>query len=269
MALSSRTKHLLALFGWMLLAAADPGLARAQRNIPLSDSLLANVDELPLTSGSSDNYRFGEFRVLSRKGGVVTSHARDRGPLLDRRGTVRYESSIRYAVKDGDSLTVSVSVRDSGGSEVQRPILSIGHPPAGPDDTLETADVTIATIVFEDDTAGAWHIRMDRRTGTRVPGRSSIERTITNGLRTIRLVPVSEEEQPRRRVRDWFVVSAFGLLLEEEGRVFAAVQLFGQRSPGSPLGERVWMPKGLSARARLELAAIFTVLLARVRIRDV
>ena len=26
-------------------------------------------------------------------------------------------------------------------------------------------------------------------------------------------------------------------------------------------GERVWMPKGLSARARLELAAIFTVLL--------
>ena len=87
-------------------------------------------------------------------------------------------------------------------------------------------------------------------------------------MTTVKLVPVRAPEQPRRRPRDWFVRSAGGLLLEEEGRVFAAVQLFGQPSRGS-LGERVWMPKGLSARARLELAAIFTVLLARVRIRDV
>lgn len=257
------------MLGSILLVAQPASLVQAQRIIPLSDTLLAATDELPVRfrtlSAGMYNYRFGEFFVLSRQGGTTTATQRDRGPILDRRAIGRHATSFRYAVKSRDSGRVSVSVRTSGRSEVERPTFAIGARFEEPDDTVEVANITTATIVFEDDTAGAWKLLMDERTGTRVPDRYSFEATITSGTRIIRLLPVRGTVPPSRGLFGFLSGGgAYGFVFEENGRAFAAVQYAGAGS--RPMDLRVWMPTSFTARERLELAAIFTAVLVSARI---
>jgi len=265
LALSSRSKHLLALVGGILLGAEAPTVARAQEPIELSDSLRAATDELPVRfrtrlSGMW-NYRFGEFLVLNREGGVGSSAGRTRGPILDRSAVTRDRTAFRYEVRGEDSASVRVRIRSVGGTVVKRPF-TIGSRIETSDDTVEVADTTIASFVFEDDTAGAWELRMVERSGTAVPHGYAFEGTVTRGERIIRLAPVSSPERPRRGgfagLISW---QGHGFVLEENGRGFAAVQYVnGGYRPSENL--KVWMPKSAAARERLELAAIFTAVMA-------
>lgn len=209
----------------------------------------------------TSKYRFGEFFVLSREGGSVRSSGRRRGPILDRREYVRSRQTYQYAVKGRDSLRVSVSVRRTWRFEVKRPF-TIGARFESPEDTVEVVDSTAATILFGNDTAAAWQVTMVERTGTAVPDGHAFVGTVTNGARTIQLVPVRSAKSPRPRgLRGLFYGYANGFVFEEDGRDIAALQFWGTGRNQS-IDQRVWMPIGLTARARIEFAAIFTAVLA-------
>lgn len=266
LALSSSSKHLLALLGAILLGAQTPSLARAQQVIQLSDSLLAATEVLPVSMRNQTsrmwNYRFGEFAVLDRRGGTERSADRKRGPLGDRRIVRRDTTTFRYSVKGSDSAQVAVRVGNSSRTERRLPLFAIGDRIESPEDTVEVAYTTMARFVFDGDTAGAWQLRIVERSGTDVPDGYSFEGTVTNGSRTIRLLPVSSPERPKRgRLRDLFRWRAHGFVFEENGRAFAAVQYTNGNARSIYEGVKVWMPKSVTARERLELAAIFTAVL--------
>ena len=250
----------------MLLGALPPSLARAQQAIPLSDSLRADTEELPVRwggwSGPMQGYRFGDYFVLSREGGWVRGdRLRRRGPRRHRRAVAVSRLTFQYAVKGPDSTRVGVSVRRTWLIELRRPSI-IGAWFGDPGDTVGTVDSTSAVIVFEEDTAAAWTVTMFERSGTEVPEDDRFGGAISSGVRIIRLVPARGPPPPKRSgVKGFFDPgrSAYGFVFEEEGRAIAAEQF--ELTGGDDQNSRVWMPKSATARERIEFAAMFTAVL--------
>ena len=238
---------------FVLLVASTSTLAGAQEMIARSDSLRVATEELPVSLGRGSQWlpRFGEFATSKGTTTRETQRIDQKGRLLgDKAVTNRNEVSVQYLVMGRESPAVRVRATHSFRADVRRAALSFGHPGSDASDVFEIVRTITAHLVYEDDSASAWDLSTVQRTGRSVPGGYAFEGTARSGARIVRIVRFSVGG-PATDMRKEGPIDYW---LEENGQQIAAVRFSGASRWTYTKALIVWLPKGGSARERLEWA---------------
>jgi len=234
------------------LLAAAPALA-AQRVIIITDSLAAHAERLNVQRGAQwpgqiARWRFGDYAVVSSKGGWTTT--RTSGRFFNVEGAASEKFSFVLADHGGDSAVVNAA-RHVMVQALRTLQLGNGWS-IGSDEVVQEIDNFIALVNVAGDTTETWALFIGVTTGDNTVGH--YDAFLTNGTRRIFLATASSN----RDISDLRGPPALGYEFIEGGQSLGALQFFGGAAGRAPI---VWLHAGLGARMKLILAAAMTAVL--------
>jgi hypothetical protein len=238
---------------WLLagLLAAPP--VAAQLVIMITDSLAAHAERLNVQKGAQwagqiARWRFGDYAVVSSKGGWTTT--RTTGRFFKVEGAASEKFSFVLANHSGDSAVVNAA-RHVMVQALRTLQLGNGWS-IGRDEVVQEIDNFIALVNVAGDTTETWALFIGVTTGDNTVGH--YDAFLTNGTRRVFLATASSN----RDISDLRGPPALGYEFIEGGQSLGALQFFGGAAGHAPI---VWLRAGLDARMKLILAAAMTAVL--------
>lgn len=259
---------MLSVVGLLLALPASA----ASKHIIISDSLLANSDELEVKRGGHfmgiNKWRFGDYAVVASKVGWTHS-----GSHSNFWGT-RTETSTSSKF----SFVLSSKTPDSAFVSAEHQLVSRAHPGLkvteggtriGGDDQTVATDHFVASITIARDTSETWDLFIGgtevSEHGTDREDLASYATVLSHGDRRVALVPVFSKKLAEKRS----FISQLGLQIRppamgfefiEDGRSLCAVEYFSSGISGM-YKNTVWMDRTVEPRMQLVLAAAMTAVL--------
>jgi hypothetical protein len=230
----------------------------APETIAISDSLVAHADRLNIKVGGQwfgriSKWRIGDYAVVSSK--LSATRIDSKSNLFKTKGQRHSTTKFSFVLCDGstDSAAVSVvrhaMVDSTHGFKVTKSV-SLGS-----DDLIQAFDSCTAVIVVNRDTTDTWTLY---KVSTIAP-EPRYEAYLTNGTRTVLLVPVRSKPAAEGAKRRWFTPSAVGYEFIEDARSLCALQT-SRNVPGKD-SRLAWMHRDLDTTLKLVLAAAMTTVL--------
>jgi hypothetical protein len=239
-------------FSVLLLSA---GIAKAQKNIVISDSLAANAEKLNVKLGSKGigkiwKMHFGDYGVVSSKTGWETNSSK--GNLF--RTRIENKSTVKFSFIFSNKTTDSAWV-NAANNIIVKALQDIELFPGftwGSDELLSESKNFSAFITINRDTSDTWALYMNEDRGSETVAKS--EAFLTNGARKITISPVISEKKGNNP----FMQPPAGYEFFENGQSLSALQYFS--GPGMN-NDMVWLNRNLDSRLKLILAATMTAIL--------
>jgi len=260
------------------LLAALPASA-ANKNIILSDSLLANADKWEVKQGAQwaghiHQWRFGDYAVVASKQGWTTGHTHTNFWKTKTESQTTNKFSFVLTNKTNDSALVNTAREIRSRSN---PGLNLGHgTTVGGDGLTVEADRFVAYITNSQDTTEVWELSIRQtdvsdRHGESIEGEATHEAVLTSGERRIVLNPVFSKKFDKRPsfgslVTMTFRPPAMGYEFVEDGRSLCAVE-YSSSAVARAFKNTVWMDRNADPRTQLVLAAAMTAVL-QLKIQD-
>lgn len=233
------------------------GIAEAQKDIVIGDSLAANSDKLNVKMGTQWmgkiwKFRFGDYAVISSKMGWTTTSTR--GNLFNTKTESKSTEKFSFVLanKTGDSARVNAA--NNLMIKALQELELTPHFSLGSNELIQESHNFTAFITINGDTSEIWALLMNATRGRDTEG--NYEAFLTNGERKIFIVPASSNKNGT----DTRTYPAMGYEFVENGQSLCALQYFG----GGLMGTNkniVWIHRTPDAKMKLMLAAASTAIL--------
>ena len=244
-----------------LLLSGNSFIQAQQKNIIISDELVANAEMLKVKIGTAwmgkiYKFKFGDYAVVkSKMGWTVTSGSSN---LLNTKTESKTENKFSFILSNNTSDSAIVNALSNVLVKELHALnlFSSEHYEfyVGSDDLLMDAHIFSSFITTSSNKSEIWALRLEQTEGSEVD--SKHEGVIGNGERIINIIPVSSNKYGN----DSRMIPALGYEFIENNESLSAVQYYG----GGALGTNkniVWIKSDLEPRMKLILAAAMTSLM--------
>ena len=244
----------ISIIGFLLITTQN---AKSQKDIVISDSLIANSEKLNVKMGSQGfgkiwKFHFGDYGVASSKlGWTVTS---TKGNFFNTRTENRSTEKFSFLMtsKANDSATVNTANNILVQSLQEMEIFP--HISWGSNELVQESRNFSAFITINGDTSEIWALLMNIVRGENV--QTQDDAVLINGARKILITPTTSN----RNGGDSRSQPALGYEYIENGQSLGAVQYYGGGAFG--LNKNiVWLNKSLDGKMKIVLAAASTAIL--------
>ena len=244
------------IYFFVLLLIGSSKLASAQKNIAISDSLIANADVYKVKMGSSffgkiQKYKFGEYAVLSGKVGWAKSSSSSN--LFDTKTESKSSQKFSFVLVGSGSDTAKVNAARNSQVQTHNGLRIFDNFTWGDDELLRASMNFSAFISLNSDTSVSWALIMKDEAGTQTQNKYSA--VLTDGHRRIQIFPVYSKGSSNS-----FTPPAMGYEFFEIGNSYAAVQYFG----GGMFPQNrnmVWLNRKLEPKMKLVLSAAMVAII--------
>ena len=249
------------------LCAAPLALA-APPAIPISDSLVANADQLNVKMGSQwfgqiAKWRIGPYAVVSSK--LEATRIRTNTNLLKTKSDSTLTTHFSFVMSDDASHSATVTATRAFINRSEHEFKLNKTVGLGSEGLILESDSLGALITVHADTTENWTLLKNSMIDANERG--TVEAHLLNGERKIVITPVFADRRGDKSQRPSFfsrlaanaIPPAMGYEFVEEGRSLCAIQTFGGSLRGN--ARMVWMHKSLDAGTKVALAAAITAML--------
>lgn len=241
----------------LVLLLMSVGFVKAQKSIPISDSLSANAEKLNVKLGSEGigkiwKMRFGEYAVVSSRRGWTAGSSRFN--LFDTKSESKSTEKFSFVLsgKSNDSARVNAAMNIH-----IRELHAIKVIPGfylGDNGLLEETHNFTSYITINGDTTETWALFLNTSTGQEMPDK--YEAYLTNGERKIYIFSRFSETKGNKA----FAMPAAGYEFIEDGQSLSALQYAaGGLFPTNK--NIIWLNNALNPKMKLVLAAVMTAIL--------
>lgn len=243
----------ISMFCFLILLS---GLTVAQKNIIISENLLANSEMLNVKMGSQKfgkiwSFRFGEYAVVKSKMGWTTT--KSKGNFWGSKSESKTSEKFSFVLcnKTGDSAIVNAANKIEVKSLNELQLLP--HFTWGTNELVKGESIFAAQINLNRDTTDTWALFIKKTEGSQTG--SNFLAFLTNGQRDIKIYPVSSNKGMENRM-----LPALGYEFVENEQSFSALQYLGSGALGFNKNI-IWLNKNMDDRMKLILAAAMTAVL--------
>jgi hypothetical protein len=242
---------MLKIYVIIVLLAGGAQLAFAQKTIILTDSVLANVKELPVVFVKLKGFNpfpkltFGSYAVVSGKWGL--GMAPESSNIWGTKTKTKSSRKFSFVLADTASDTVKVNGVMKTVSETISPLQVSKSFSIGTDAELASLDFS-ANIAVSGDTAHTWTLSMKTESGGETV---KYEGFLTDGKRTVLITPLytSHYESP-----------AYGYEFTENDQFYSAY-LFSTNGKTYLNSYNMYFKKGLDTKLKMALSGAMVALL--------
>ncbi len=232
-------------------------IARAQKDIVISDSLAANASKLNVKLGVQWfgkiwKFRFGDYAVVSSKLGWGSTSTK--GNFFNTKTESKSTEKFSFLLANSTNDTAKVNAANNISTQSLKEIEILPHFSWGNNELLQETRNFSAFITINQDTSETWALLMNITRGSSTHG--SYDVYLTNGERKILVIPATSNKNGS----DTRSYPALGYEFIENGQSLAALQYYG----GGALGmnkNTVWIHNSPDDKMKLVLAAAITAVL--------